>query len=68
MSRIMQRDFYRDAREDLIVNHVHPGYVSTNMTRYLGHLKPEEGNWQPLTFVFNHNSPKAYPLYRLLFY
>ena len=43
MSRIQQKDFDRDSREDIIVNHVHPGYVSTNMTQYQGHLKPEEG-------------------------
>lgn len=47
MSRIMQREFDRDSCKDLIVNHVHPGYVSTNMTQYKGYLKPEEGNWQP---------------------
>lgn len=47
MSRMQQKDFDRDSREDIIVNHVHPGYVSTNMTQYQGHLKPEEGKQIP---------------------
>ena len=43
LSRIQQRQFNQDAREDLIVNTVHPGWVDTDMTRHRGILKIEEG-------------------------
>ena len=43
MTRIQQREFDHDAREDLIVNHVHPGYVNTQMSEYKGVLTPEQG-------------------------
>ena len=29
LTRIQQREFDQDPREDLIVNHVHPGVVAT---------------------------------------
>lgn len=28
---------------NIAVNHVHPGYVATDMTNFKGHLTPEEG-------------------------
>ena len=31
--RIHQREMDSDARKDIVVNHVHPGYVDTDMTR-----------------------------------
>lgn len=44
MSRLQQRDFDKDSREDIIVNHVHPGYVITNMTSFKGELTVEQGS------------------------
>ena len=32
--RIHQREMDSDARKDIVVNHVHPGYVDTDMTRF----------------------------------
>lgn len=47
MSRLQQRDFDKDSRQDIIVNFVHPGYVITNMTvsngLNQGMLTPEQG-------------------------
>ncbi|KAL1437125.1 hypothetical protein MTO96_049116 [Rhipicephalus appendiculatus] len=33
----------KDAREDLVVNAVHPGFVDTDMTSHKGPLTPEQG-------------------------
>ena len=44
LSRIQQREMARDEREDIVVNHVHPGYVDTDMTRGQG-----PGGLEPLT-------------------
>ncbi len=44
MTRIQHRDFERDSREDIIINHVHPGYVNTQMSEYRGVLTIEKGN------------------------
>lgn len=43
LTRIQQREFNGDAREDLIVNSVHPGYVDTDMTHHTGLLTIEQG-------------------------
>ena len=43
LTRIQQRQFDKDIREDLIVNSVHPGWVDTDMTSHKGPLKIEEG-------------------------
>ena len=46
MSRIQQRElegWLKDERQDIVVNHVHPGYVDTDMTRHSGPLTIEEG-------------------------
>lgn len=40
---IQQAAFDKDTRSDIIVNAVHPGYVSTDMTYHKGCLTPEEG-------------------------
>ena len=32
--KIHQREMDSDARKDIVVNHVHPGYVDTDMTRF----------------------------------
>jgi len=47
LTRIQQRQFDQDPREDLIVNSVHPGYVDTDMTNHQGPLKIEEGAVAP---------------------
>ena len=36
LSRIQQRMMDEDPREDIVVNHVHPGYVDTDMTSHKG--------------------------------
>ena len=38
LSRIQQRELAKDQRQDIVVNHVHPGYVDTDMTSHKGHL------------------------------
>ena len=43
LSRIQQRLLLKDARLDIAVNHVHPGYVDTDMTSHRGPLTIEEG-------------------------
>lgn len=47
LTRIQQRQFNQDPREDLIVNSVHPGWVDTDMTSHKGPLKVEEGAAAP---------------------
>ena len=43
LSRIQQKTFDIDLREDIVVNHVHPGYVDTDMTSHKGPLTTEQG-------------------------
>jgi len=43
LSRVQARDFAADSREDLVVNHCHPGYVDTDMTSHKGPLTVEQG-------------------------
>ena len=46
LSRIQQRQLLTDdtrRRTDIVVNHVHPGYVDTDMTSHKGPLTVEEG-------------------------
>ncbi|CAN7942153.1 unnamed protein product, partial [Ixodes hexagonus] len=40
---IQQREFNGDSREDLVVNAVHPGFVSTDMSSHRGLLTPDQG-------------------------
>jgi len=40
LSRIQQRELSSD---DIVVNHVHPGYVDTDMTSHKGHLTIDRG-------------------------
>ncbi|KAK2705296.1 carbonyl reductase [NADPH] 1-like [Artemia franciscana] len=47
LTRVQHRMFQQDPREDIVVNHVHPGYVNTDMTSHKGVLKPEEGAQAP---------------------
>merc|ERR1712002_1088837 len=41
LSRIQQREM--DSREDIVVNHVHPGYVDTDMSSHKGHVTIDRG-------------------------
>lgn len=44
LSRIQQRMMEADpTRKDIVVNHVHPGYVDTDMTSHKGHLTVDRG-------------------------
>lgn len=43
LTRIQHREFLADSREDLVINHVHPGYVDTDMSSHKGPLTPEQG-------------------------
>lgn len=47
MTRIQQREFDQDSRQDIIVNSVHPGYVDTDMTSHKGPLTIEQGAVAP---------------------
>lgn len=44
LSRIQQRDMDADtSRDDVVINHIHPGYVDTDMTSHKGPLTTEQG-------------------------
>jgi len=43
LSRIHQREMEADPRKDIVVNHVHPGYVDTDMTSHKGPLTIDRG-------------------------
>ncbi|BET02280.1 KR domain [Nesidiocoris tenuis] len=43
ISRIYHQRFLKDSREDIVINHVHPGYVDTDMTSHKGPLTVEQG-------------------------
>ncbi|CAN8006029.1 unnamed protein product [Ixodes pacificus] len=58
---IQQRDFNGDSREDLVVNAVHPGYVTTDMSSHRGLLTPDQGK----TYSSYHYAPDA-PTYLAL--
>jgi len=47
LTRIQQREFDQDSRQDIVVNSVHPGYVNTDMTFNQGPLSPEQGAVAP---------------------
>ena len=40
LSRIQQRQF-NAADDDIVVNHIHPGFVATDMTQHLGIRSPD---------------------------
>lgn len=64
LSRIQQREI-DETREndDVIVNHVHPGYVDTDMTSHKGPLTIDEGavapTWLALLPASNPSNPKG---------
>jgi len=43
LSRIQQRELAKDSRADIVVNHVHPGYVDTDMSSHKGPLTVDRG-------------------------
>jgi len=43
LSRIQQRQMEQDLRQDIVINHVHPGYVDTDMTSHKGILSIDRG-------------------------
>jgi len=43
LSRIQQRQMDQDPRHDIVINHVHPGYVDTDMTSHKGVLNIDRG-------------------------
>jgi len=43
LSRIQQRQMDQDPRQDIVINHVHPGYVDTDMTSHKGILSIDRG-------------------------
>ena len=43
LSRIQQRELLKDHRKDIVVNHVHPGYVATDTNGHIGQLTTEHG-------------------------
>jgi len=43
LTRILQREINQDPRKDIVVNHVHPGYVDTDMTSHKGVLPIDRG-------------------------
>ncbi|XP_047496115.1 carbonyl reductase [NADPH] 1-like [Penaeus chinensis] len=47
LTRIQQRAFDADPRDDLVVNCAHPGYVDTDMTSHKGPLTIEQGAVAP---------------------
>jgi len=44
LTRIQHREFEADSsKEDIVINHCHPGYVNTDMTSHKGVLTVEQG-------------------------
>merc|ERR1711892_1138645 len=43
LSRIQQKCMENDSRKDIVINHVHPGYVDTDMTSHKGPLSIDRG-------------------------
>jgi len=48
LSRIQQRELEEDAREDIVVNHVHPGWVATDLGGAKAALTIDRGAEAPL--------------------
>lgn len=48
LTRIHQRQFNKDPREDLVINCCHPGYVDTDMTSHKGKLTTDQGAVAPV--------------------
>ncbi|XP_046751132.1 LOW QUALITY PROTEIN: carbonyl reductase [NADPH] 1-like [Diprion similis] len=48
LTGIQQKAFNANAKEDLVVNAVHPGYVNTDLTDHMGTFTPERGSQSSL--------------------
>lgn len=64
LSRIQQREIDENRpNDDIIVNHVHPGYVDTDMSSHKGVLTIDEGavaaTWLALLPANNPANPKG---------
>ncbi|XP_046392019.1 carbonyl reductase [NADPH] 3-like [Ischnura elegans] len=64
LTRIQQRAFDSDmSRPGIVVNHVHPGYVDTDMTSHKGAISTEEGAVAPLYLTLlpptNNKTPRG---------
>lgn len=64
LSRIQQREFDETRpNDDILVNHVHPGYVDTDMTSHKGPLTIDEGavapSWLAVLPANNAKNPKG---------
>lgn len=60
VTRIQQREFNKTRwNDDILVNHVHPGYVATEMTDHRGLLTIDEGAEAPVWLaLLPPNDPK----------
>ncbi|KAK9506974.1 hypothetical protein O3M35_008813 [Rhynocoris fuscipes] len=62
LTRIQHQKFLKDSREDIVINHVHPGYVDTDMTSHKGPLSIDQGADAPTYCALlpeGTNSPKG---------
>lgn len=64
LSRIQQREIEETRpNDDILVNHVHPGYVDTDMTSHRGPLTIDEGAvapaWLATLPANNFGNPKG---------
>jgi len=54
LTRIQNREMQNTrGKADIEINHVHPGYVDTDMTSHKGHLTPEQGAFAPLKLALS---------------
>uniref|UniRef100_A0A0A9W0V9 carbonyl reductase (NADPH) n=1 Tax=Lygus hesperus TaxID=30085 RepID=A0A0A9W0V9_LYGHE len=62
LTRIHHQRFLADPREDIVINHVHPGYVDTDMTSHKGPFTVAQGAEAPTYAALlpeNCSSPKG---------
>ncbi|KAF6205695.1 hypothetical protein GE061_019868 [Apolygus lucorum] len=62
LSRIHHKRFLSDPREDIVINHVHPGWVDTDLSNHKGPLTLAEGAAAPTYAALlpkNCDSPKG---------
>jgi len=62
LTRIQQRQFDQDSREDIVVNSIHPGYIQTDMSGKMGDKTPDQAAVAPswlATLPENVEAPKG---------